>query len=671
MTKPSCWPRTATSASARARTSSSSATAGCSPRRAPTRGPWRESPRSRSSGSPATRAWRSTTSSSSGPTSTRPTRPSSPERPPRWCRSGPSTIVRWGRASPVPSPRRSSRRTSPPCAARSSSTGTGWTMSSDGPTLSDDSFSSAKAGGTHAHSHGHTHRHGGGPAHSHPLTAGQEAHVRGRRWAEHDRDPDHDHPPEEVRGGHDFALPALPDAVDVFDTTLRDGSQQEGLSLTVDDKLRVAEQLDHLGVTFIEGGWPGANPKDAEFFARAPKELDLARATLVAFGSTRRAGVRAEDDETLRHLVEAQTEAVCIVAKSSEMHVVDALRTTLDEAVAMVADSVAFLRANDLRVFLDAEHFFDGYRANAEFTLRILQAAEEAGAETLVLCDTNGGTLPYEVERIVTTVLDRFETQVGVHFHNDSGCAVANSLAGVSVGATHVQGCVNGYGERAGNADLAAVVPDLSLKLRVSTIPADRLLLLTPVAHHISELVNIAPNPQQPFVGASVFAHKAGLHTSAIARRSDAYEHVSPGLVGNGTRFVVSEMAGRSTLAMQAEEMGLDLDSEATVKLTVDGERVVATAEGNGPVNALDGALRAAIGTSYPALEGVHLVDYRVRVLDSAKGTGSVTRVLIDSTDGDRTWTTIGVSENIIAASWQALSDSVVYGLLHAAGDRA
>jgi len=603
-------------------------------------------------------------------------------------------------------------------------------MSSDGPTLSDDSFSSAKAGGTHAHSHGHTHRHGGGPAHSHPLTAGQEAHVRGRRWAEHDRDPDHDHPPEEVRGGHDFALPALPDAVDVFDTTLRDGSQQEGLSLTVDDKLRVAEQLDHLGVTFIEGGWPGANPKDAEFFARAPKELDLARATLVAFGSTRRAGVRAEDDETLRHLVEAQTEAVCIVAKSSEMHVVDALRTTLDEAVAMVADSVAFLRANDLRVFLDAEHFFDGYRANAEFTLRILQAAEEAGAETLVLCDTNGGTLPYEVERIVTTVLDRFETQVGVHFHNDSGCAVANSLAGVSVGATHVQGCVNGYGERAGNADLAAVVPDLSLKLKVSTIPADRLPLLTPVAHHISELVNIAPNPQQPFVGASVFAHKAGLHTSAIARRSDAYEHVSPGLVGNGTRFVVSEMAGRSTLAMKAEELGLDLDSaamtsvldslkrleyegyhfevadgslelllrdstgwrqsffelesyrviadqgedlstEATVKLTVDGERVVATAEGNGPVNALDGALRAAIGTSYPALEGVHLVDYRVRVLDSAKGTGSVTRVLIDSTDGDRTWTTIGVSENIIAASWQALSDSVVYGLLHAAGDRA
>jgi 2-isopropylmalate synthase len=544
------------------------------------------------------------------------------------------------------------------------------------------------------------------------------AHAHGRDTADDAAEPAVGGP------GHDFELPRLPSAVDVFDTTLRDGSQQEGVSLTVDDKLRVAEQLDQLGVTFIEGGWPGANPKDAEFFARAPTELRLSTSTLVAFGSTRRAGVRPEDDETLRHLVEAQTEAVCIVAKSSEMHVVDALRTTLDEAVAMVADSVAFLRANDLRVFLDAEHFFDGYRANPEFTLRILRAAEEEGAETLVLCDTNGGTLPFEVERVVADVLGGFETQVGVHFHNDSGCAVANSLAAVGVGATHVQGCVNGYGERSGNTDLAATIPDLSLKLRVATIPPERLELLTPVSHHIAELVNIAPNPQQPFVGASVFAHKAGLHTSAIARRSDAYEHISPELVGNGTRFVVSEMAGRSTLAMKAAELGLELDSqamtsvldslkqleyegyhfevadgslelllrnstgweqsffalesyrviadqgprqstEATVKVLVGDDRVVATAEGNGPVNALDGALRAAIGARFPALADVHLVDYRVRVLDSAKGTGSVTRVLIDSTNGDRTWTTIGVSENIISASWQALSDSIVYGLLH------
>ena len=582
-------------------------------------------------------------------------------------------------------------------------------MSSDGPTLDD--------GPGHSHTHGHGHTH----AHTHPLTAGQESHAHGKERA---RTADAEPPAEGP--GHQFDLPGLPEAVDVFDTTLRDGSQQEGLSLTVDDKLRVAEQLDHLGVTFIEGGWPGANPKDAEFFARAPAELRLSTATLVAFGSTRRAGVRAEDDETLRHLVEAQTPAVCIVAKSSEMHVVEALRTSLDEAVAMVADSVEFLRRNDLRVFLDAEHFFDGFKANPEFSTRILRAAEEAGAETLVLCDTNGGTLPHEVDRIVATVFGGFETQVGVHFHNDSGCAVANSLAAVAAGATHVQGCVNGYGERAGNADLSATIPDLSLKLRVRTIPADRIERLTPVAHHIAELVNIPPNPQQPFVGASVFAHKAGLHTSAIARRSDAYEHISPELVGNGTRFVVSEMAGRSTLTLKAAELGLELDSaamasvldslkrlehegyhfevadgslelllrnstgweqsffelesyrviadhsakratEATVKVFVGEDRIVATAEGNGPVNALDGALRGAIGSRYPALADIHLVDYRVRVLDSAKGTGSVTRVLIDSTDGDRTWTTIGVSEDIIEASWQALSDSIVYGLLHAA----
>ncbi|HWE69501.1 MAG TPA: citramalate synthase [Acidimicrobiales bacterium] len=579
-------------------------------------------------------------------------------------------------------------------------------MSNEGPTLND----------------GPSHRHGNGHAHSHPLTAGQQAHAH-----EKGRPPESEAQPVPEGGGHQFDLPSMPAAVDVFDTTLRDGSQQEGLSLTVDDKLRVAEQLDHLGVTFIEGGWPGANPKDEEFFARAPAELSLSTATLVAFGSTRRAGVKAEDDDTLRHLVKAQTPAVCIVAKASEMHVVDALRTSLDEAVAMVADSVEFLRSNDLRVFLDAEHFFDGYKANPEFTTRILRAAEEAGAETLVLCDTNGGTLPHEVERIVATVFGGFETQVGVHFHNDSGCAVANSLAAVGVGATHVQGCVNGYGERAGNTDLSATIPDLSLKLRVQTIPADRLERLTPVAHHIAELVNIAPNPQQPFVGGSVFAHKAGLHTSAIARRSDAYEHISPELVGNGTRFVVSEMAGRSTLAFKAAELGLELDSdamgsvldslkrlehegyhfevadaslelllrnstgweqsffdlesyrviadhtlkrstEATVKVLVGADRIVATAEGNGPVNALDGALRGAIGPRYPALADIHLVDYRVRVLDSAKGTGSVTRVLIDSTDGDKTWTTIGVSEDIIEASWQALSDSIVYGLLHVAG---
>src|ERR1700736_2781424 len=317
----------------------------------------------------------------------------SPARRLRWCRSGPWTIEWSATASPVRSPRSSSRHTSPPFAAKSTSTRTGWTMSNDGPTLNDEAHDGGRPQTGHAHSHG------SGPSHSHPLTPGQHAHARGKGVTE----------PSGKGAGHDFDLPALPDAVDVFDTTLRDGSQQEGISLTVDDKLRVAEQLDHLGVTFIEGGWPGANPKDEEFFRRAPTELSLSRATLVAFGSTRRAGVKAEDDETLRHLVGAQTEAVCIVAKSSEMHVVDTLRTTLDEAVAMVVDSVEFLRANDLRVFLDAEHFFDGYKSNPEFSLRILRAAEEAGAETLVLCDTNGGTLPYEVERIVADVLSGYE----------------------------------------------------------------------------------------------------------------------------------------------------------------------------------------------------------------------------------------------------------------------
>ncbi len=528
---------------------------------------------------------------------------------------------------------------------------------------------------------------------------------------------------------HNHPVPralAMPSSVDIYDTTLRDGSQQEGLSLTVDDKLRVAEQLDHLGVAYIEGGWPGANPKDAEFFARAPAELRLGTSTLVAFGSTRRPHARADTDETLRQLVAAGTSAVCIVAKAWDHHVTEALRTDLDEAVRMAADSVAFLRHAGLRVFFDAEHFFDGYRANPEFSLRVVRAAEEAGAEVLVLCDTNGGTLPHEVERVLSEVVPVTSTDIGVHFHNDGGCGVANSLTAVRLGAKQVQGCVNGYGERTGNADLCSAVPNLALKMGVRTIPAERLERLTSVSHHIAELVNIAPDPKQPYVGTSAFAHKAGLHTSAIARAPDAYEHVPPATVGNGTRFVVSELSGRSTLQLKAAELGLDLDSpalsdvlqrlkhlehqgfhfevadgslellmrdaagwtqpfftlesfrvsvehrangefttEATVKIHVDGERVIRTAEGNGPVNALDAALREAIGSKYPALAGVHLTDYKVRVLDTDRGTAAVTRVLLDTTDGDRLWSTIGVSANIIEASWQALSDSIVYGLLH------
>jgi 2-isopropylmalate synthase len=547
----------------------------------------------------------------------------------------------------------------------------------------------------------------------------------------------HTHGHGHTAHAHDYAVPDLPESVDIFDTILRDGSQQEGLSLTVDDKLRVAEQLDHLGVTFIEGGWPGANPKDVEFFARAKKELTLNTATLVAFGSTRRAGAKPEDDAVLANLINAGAPVACIVAKSWDRHVDEALRTTLDEAVAMVADSVRYLRDHDLRVFLDAEHFFDGYRRNPEFALSVLRAAEEAGAEALVLCDTNGGSLPDDVGQAVADVRARSSAQLGIHCHNDAGCAVANSLVAVQAGATQVQGCINGYGERAGNTDLSAAIPNLSLKFNIRTIPADRLERLTPVAHHIAELVNIAPNPQQPYVGHSVFAHKGGLHASAVARSSDLYEHVPPNSVGNGTRVVVSEMAGRSTLAMKAAELGLELDgevigrvldelkhlehegyhfevadgslelllrratgwtpdfftvesfrvitdhsdrsevaiaadalfgvmTEATVKVHVGSERIVAVAEGNGPVNALDGALRGAIGPRFPVLAGMHLTDYRVRVLDTGRGTGAVTRVLVDTTDGQRTWTTIGVSENIIEASWQALYDSIVYGLLHA-----
>jgi 2-isopropylmalate synthase len=524
----------------------------------------------------------------------------------------------------------------------------------------------------------------------------------------------------------------LPESVDIYDTTLRDGSQQEGLSLTVDDKLRVAAQLDELGVAYIEGGWPGANKKDDEFFARAPAELRLSTATLVAFGATRRPGRDASDDDALHHLVKASTSAVCVVAKAWDRHVTQALRTDLDEAVAMAFDSVEFLRHAGLRVFLDAEHFFDGYKANPEFSLRVLAAAEEAGAETLVLCDTNGGTLPHEVAEIVDAVRTRTSARVGAHFHNDGGCAVANTLAAVREGATQVQGCVNGYGERTGNADLCAAIGDLSLKMGVRTIEPERLGRLAGVAHHIAELVNVAPNPQQPYAGQSAFATKAGLHTSAIARGRDLYEHVAPELVGNSGRVMVGELSGRSTVALKAAELGLDLDptalakvvsrlkeleyegyhfevadgslellmraamgwqqdffrlesfrviteqreaghfvTEATIKLHVrladrSEERVVATAEGNGPVNALDAALRQALGPRHPALAGLHLTDYKVRVLDTSKGTAAVTRVLIDSTDGDRTWSTIGVSENIIEASWRALSDSVVYGLLHA-----
>ena len=516
--------------------------------------------------------------------------------------------------------------------------------------------------------------------------------------------------------------------IEVFDTTLRDGLQVEGVSASVEDKLRIAEQLDYLGVHYIEGGWPGANPKDIEFFARAATELKFTTSTLVAFGSTRRPKGKVDDDATLRHLIDANTSAVCIVAKSWDYHVINALQTTLDEGIAMIADSVEYLKGNGRRVLVDMEHFFDGFKRNEEFALRALEAAVMKGASHLVLCDTNGGSLPHEVQQIVAQVKSHVgnDVTIGIHCHDDTGCAVANSMAAVLSGAGHVQGTLNGLGERTGNTNLTTVIPNLQLKLGYQCLPEGRLDRLTAVSNHVAEVLNRPMNPQAPYVGASAFAHKAGLHVSAIARAKDAYEHVSPELVGNGTRFLVSEMAGRATITMKAQELGIKLDgpaigqviddlkrlefegyhfeaadaslellmrraagwdqsffkvesmrvitdeaasgtftTEATVKVWVGETRSVFTSEGNGPVNAIDTALREALRASYPQLERVHLTDYKVRILDSGSATGAVTRVLIDATDGERTWTTIGVSANIIEASWRALEESLVYGLLH------
>ncbi len=531
--------------------------------------------------------------------------------------------------------------------------------------------------------------------------------------------------------------PSWPDRVDIYDTTLRDGSQLEGISLTVDDKLRIARELDRLGVAFIEGGWPGANPKDDEFFRRARTELLLETSEFVAFGSTRRAKGKVDSDATLANLVGAGTDVVCIVGKCWDYHVTEALKTTLDEGVAMVSDSIEYLVGEGKRVLFDAEHFFDGYLRNPEFSLRVVEAAAMAGAETVVLCDTNGGSLPPEIEAAVRDVVSHVDCGVGIHLHNDAGCGVANALAAVRAGATQVQGTINGYGERVGNCDLVPIVANLELKMDIRALPEGRLSMLTSVAHSVADSVNFAVDPQQPYVGSSAFAHKAGLHTSALHRARDAYEHISPELVGNGTRVLVSEMSGRASLEMKATELGIqldgaklgevietlkdleysgyhfeaadasfelllkgasgweqrffqlesfrvsmdhrsgsgarawndvavDVDTEATVKLLVGGERRIAVGEGNGPVNALDSAVRGALNGSYPSLERVSLTDFRVRVLDTQKGTGAITRVLLESTNGQQTWSTIGVSENIIEASWQALIDSLVYALVQA-----
>ncbi len=520
--------------------------------------------------------------------------------------------------------------------------------------------------------------------------------------------------------------------VELYDTTLRDGAQQTGLSYSVEDRLRILHKIDQLGVPYIEGGWPGANPRDTEFFKLATKET-LQHAALTSFGMTRKAGERAEESVVLRELLDTGTEVVCIVGKSWDLHVTEVLRTELDEGVAMVRDSVAFLRAQDRRVFFDAEHFFDGYVSDPAFAVRVLEAARDAGAERLVLCDTNGGMLPADVARIVRDVAGRMETPIGIHVHNDAGCAVANSLIAVEEGAFQVQGVVNGYGERTGNADLIPIAANLVLKMGADCLPPGAEARLTETAHFVAEVANLAPDARQPYAGRYAFTHKAGLHASGVARMEDAYEHVRPGAVGNRRGVVASDLGGAATLRMKATEFGIDLPeeaiarlvtelkdreargytfevadaslellmrrasgweqsffrvesyrvhveervddgepplAEATVKVRTNGTRHIESAEGHGPVGALDDALRKALENEYPALAEMTLEDFRVRVLDETHGTGAIVRVLIDLSNGEREWTTVGVSENIIEASWDALVDGYLYGLLHPREDR-
>ncbi|MGQ0467598.1 MAG: citramalate synthase [Sporichthyaceae bacterium] len=518
------------------------------------------------------------------------------------------------------------------------------------------------------------------------------------------------------------------DAFHVFDTTLRDGAQGEGMALTVADKLAIAQHLDDLGVSFIEGGWPGALPKDTEFFARAREELNLKHAQLVAFGATRKAGVKAQDDPQVAGLLEAQTPVICLVAKSHVGHVERALRTTREENLAMIADTVQYLISQGRRVFVDCEHFFDGYLTAPDYSYEVVRTAAAAGASVVVLCDTNGGMLPSQVGRAVADILAQTGARLGIHCQDDTGCAVANTIAAVENGVTHVQCVANGYGERTGNANLATVVGNLELKLGIKCLPPGKLAELSRVSHAIAEISNMAPRHHLPYVGMSAFAHKAGLHASAIKVDPDLYQHIDPTLVGNDMRMLISEMAGRSSVELKGKEFGHDLAAdpealgrvvervktleargysfeaadasfdllirteltpggiaqfeleswrvivdrdadgsvrtEATVKLHAAGERIVAAGEGNGPVNALDTALRLALSRAYPNLGDLELVDYKVRIIEGSHGTGAVVRVLVETSDGVREWDTVGVHENLIEASWQALSDAVTYGLL-------
>ncbi|HZP26676.1 MAG TPA: citramalate synthase [Dehalococcoidia bacterium] len=515
--------------------------------------------------------------------------------------------------------------------------------------------------------------------------------------------------------------------IELYDTTLRDGTQMEGISLSVEDKLKIAHKLDELGVHYIEGGWPGSNPKDAEFFLRA-KGLHLQNSRLAAFGSTRRAGSKPESDPNLRALVDAGTTVVTIVGKADDRHVAEILETTPEENLAMIADSVRYLKSHGLTVFLDAEHFFDGYASDPKYAMQCVKAAADAGADSVVLCDTNGGTMTDRIEAIVREVVASVSCAVGIHAHNGADLAVANSLAAVRAGATQVQAAMNGYGDMCGNANMASIIANLKLKLGEDVISLEHLQKLTEVSRYVSEVANLPPNARQPYVGAASFAHKAGLHMSAMAKQEWSYQHIDPALVGNDTRILISELGGSGGILALLQERGIDVDrdearqlleqvkqmesrgyqyesaeasfdvlvwrnrpdyeplfeledflvverrqhepgerrmlSEAMVKLRVGDEVMHTAAEGNGPVNALDAAVRKALLQFYPTLEVIKLVDYKVRIIDSTTGTGASVRVLLESTDGEFSWTTVGASTDIIEASWLALADSLEYWLL-------
>lgn len=516
-------------------------------------------------------------------------------------------------------------------------------------------------------------------------------------------------------------------SISIFDTTLRDGTQGEGISLSADDKLKIAKKLDDLGVHYIEGGIPGSNNKDIEFFKRV-KELHL-NAKITAFGSTRRKNSLAENDDNLKRMIDAGVPAATLVGKSWDFHVHTALQTTLEENLAMIGDSISYLKRKGLEVIFDAEHFFDGYKNNPEYAAAVLSKAREAGADWLVMCDTNGGTLPFEIHEIITALAGKLPgANLGIHTHNDCELAVANTLSAIGAGARQVQGTINGYGERCGNANLCSIIPNLQLKMGYHCIPGDSLPQLTNTARYISEVANVNLPVNQPYVGNAAFAHKGGIHVSAIMRDSRTYEHIAPELVGNKQRVLVSELAGQSNVLSKAQDMGLNLDpsseqarrviekiktmehqgyqfegadaslelllreatgemnetftfesfkmlvektaehpvvSEAFVKLKVGNENLYTAAEGNGPVNALDNALRKALQTYFPQLKDMHLSDYKVRVIDEQDQTAAKVRVLIESKNFTDTWSTVGVSSNVIEASWEALVDSMRYALLN------